>query len=159
MQASIEWSGRSCSPPCRVLLDIVGETPGDLRYTVPALPPHRTACFSLAEGLKTSGNFRLGLPPELAHPANRPRHSVLRGSERILLIAEPAHEAAQFHANEWLRTQARDDRPNIQLMHLGELPRRELGVRVVPGAVVTGAQDNGGLGRTVVVGLFTPCPG
>jgi len=83
----------------------------------------------------------------------------LRGSERILLIAEPAHEAAQFHANEWLRTQARDDRPNIQLMHLGELPRRELGVRVVPGAVVTGAQDNGGLGRTVVVGLFTPCPG
>ena len=69
---------------------------------------------------------RLDLPPEFAHPANRPRHPGLRGSERILLIYGPADEAARFHAVECLRTQAGDDRPEIQLMHLGELPRPEL---------------------------------
>src|ERR1022692_4257583 len=42
--------------------------------------------------IKPSGHFRLDLPPEFAHPANRPRNSGLRGSALILLISEPANE-------------------------------------------------------------------
>jgi hypothetical protein len=110
----------------------------------------------LGRGPQTSGHFRLDLPPEFAHPPNRPRHPGIRGSERILLISEPAHEGARFHANQWLRIQASDDSPDIQLVHFGELPRPELVIRVIPGPVVPGAQRNGGLGRAVVVGLFTP---
>src|ERR1035441_10390008 len=93
--------------------------------------------------IKPSGHFRLDLPSEFAHPANRPRNPGLRGSERILLISEAAHEGARFHANQRLCTQARDDRPDIQLMHFGELPRPELVVRVFPGPVVPYAQGNG----------------
>jgi hypothetical protein len=33
--------------------------------------------------------------------------------------------------------------------HLGELPRSQLVIRVVPRTVVSGAQDNGGLDRAV----------
>src|ERR1035441_8966490 len=88
----------------------------------------------------------MDLPPEFAHLADRPRNPGLRGSERILLTAEAAHEGARFHSDKCLRTQARDHRRSIQLMHLGELPRAELVVRVVPGPVVLYAQDNGCLG-------------
>jgi hypothetical protein len=58
-----------------------------------------SARLEVAEDLKTSGNFPLDLPPEFAHPANRPRQTGLRGSERILLISEPAHVGARFHPN------------------------------------------------------------
>jgi len=71
-----------------------------------------------------------------------------------------------FHANEWLRTQAPDDRPDIQLMHFGELPRPELVIRVVPGPVAPCAQGNGGLGSCrwgwsvdSLPGLITRCLG
>src|SRR5450759_1557303 len=53
-----------------------------------------SARLEVAEDLKTSVNFRLDLPPEFAHPANRPRHPGPRRSELVLLISEPAHEDA-----------------------------------------------------------------
>ena len=81
-------------------------------------------------------------------------HAGLRGSQLILLISELAHEGAQFHTNPRFRTQACDDHPDIQMMHLGEPPRAELVIRVVPGPA-SYLQDNGGLGRAVLVGLFT----
>ena len=59
-------------------------------------------------------------------------HAGLRGSQLILLISELAHEGAQFHTNPRFRTQACDDHPDIQMMHLGEPPRAELVIRVVP---------------------------
>ena len=60
-----------------------------------------------------SSHFRLDRPPEFAHSPNRPHQTGLRESERILLISEPAHEAARFHPNQRFRTQPRDDRPDI----------------------------------------------
>jgi hypothetical protein len=47
------------------------EAPGAPRHTVPKF-------LSSAESLKPSGHFRLDLPPEFAHSANRPRYPGLR---------------------------------------------------------------------------------
>ena len=47
----------------------------------------------LLQPARASGHFRLPLPPQFAHPTNRPRHPGLRGSELVLLIAEPVYEA------------------------------------------------------------------
>jgi len=43
---------------------------------------------------QASRHFDLDLPPEVAHPADRPSQPGFRGSELILLISEPAHEGA-----------------------------------------------------------------
>jgi hypothetical protein len=100
----------------------IGPAAGD----VWALPPHRAALVLLVRGLQTSGHFHLDRPPEFAQPANCPRQPGLRGSDRVLLITEPAHEGARYYANRRLRTQTRDDRPDIQVVNLGELPMPEL---------------------------------
>ena len=57
-------------------------------------PLHRPFLSPPTASDRTSGHFSLYLTPELAHPANRPSQPGLRGSELILLIAEPAHEGA-----------------------------------------------------------------
>src|SRR5450759_1713528 len=105
---------------------------------------------------RASGDLGLHLPPEVPHPANRPRHPGSRGSELILQISEPAHEGARFSANQRLLIQAVDDRPDIQLMHLGELPRPQLVIRVIPGPVVPGAQGNGGQVRRLLAQAVRP---
>ena len=92
---------------------------------------------------QTLSHFSLDLPPDFAHPANRPRNPTLGGSELVLLTSEPADKGARFHPDAWFRAQVSDDRRGIQLMHLGELPRPEPVIRVVPGTVVPGAQGDG----------------
>jgi hypothetical protein len=62
----------------------------------------------------------------------------------ILLISEPADEAARLHPNERFSAQASDDRPDIQMMYFGESPRPESVVRVISGTVVLHAPRNGG---------------
>lgn len=84
--------------------------------------------------LGASGHFSLHLTPEIAHPANRPSRPSLRESKLMLLIAEPADEAVRSHRNERFRAQAGDDRPEFQLMHLGELARATL---ICQGAAVS----------------------
>ena len=51
-----------------------------------------------------------------------------RAQDKIakMLIANPPDEDARFNTNGWFRTQTPHDRPDIQLMHLGELTRSEL---------------------------------
>src|ERR1035437_9586368 len=110
-----------------------------------AWPNNSSTVFrSSNEGRKPSGHFRLDRPPEFTHPANRPRLPGLGGSQLILLISDATHEGPRFPANPRFRTQTSDDRRDIQLMQLGELPRPELVIRVVPGTVVPLAQGNGG---------------
>ena len=67
----------------------------------------------IALTIKLSGCFTLDLPPEFAHPANRPRQPRFYGSKIIFLAPEAADEIARLHANDWLRTEAADDRWNI----------------------------------------------
>ena len=55
---------------------------------------HTVQPSSLRREPEILGHFRLDLPPKFAHPANRPSQPGLRGSEFVLLIAEPTDEAA-----------------------------------------------------------------
>ena len=125
-----------CTAPKRAWLEYAG----GIRY--PATPG-----WPFLSGpqppIGASGHFSLHLSPKLAHPANRHRQPSLRRSKPILLISEPADEAARFCPNERSPAQASDDLPNIQLIHCGEFPSPEVVIRVVPGAVVPSAQGNG----------------
>src|ERR1017187_521766 len=114
-----------------------------MRREVPCAPATTHGLLLLDQEPQTSGHFRLDLPPDFAHPANRTRQPSLRGSERVLLTSDAAHKATRLHAYPRFRTQASDDRRDIQLMHLGELPRSQLVIRVVPAPVVSCAQGNG----------------
>jgi len=52
-----------------------------------------------SEELEAQGISARILPPELAHPANRPCHTAVSGSRRMLLISKLAHEGARFHGS------------------------------------------------------------
>ena len=69
-----------------------------MRREVPCAPATTHGLLLLDQEPQTSGHFRLDLPPDFAHPANRTRQPGLRGSERVLLISDAAHKATRLHA-------------------------------------------------------------
>ena len=99
----------------------------------------------------TSGHLRPDLPPEFIHPPYRPRQPGLRRAEHVLLIPQATNKNPRLHANQWFRTQAGHDRPDVQTVHLGEPPRPQPVIRVVTGSVVPSAQ----WARRQVRGLLT----
>jgi hypothetical protein len=92
---------------------------------------------------RSSGYRRYNLPPQFAHPPNRPSDPGFRGPQFIVLIAQTADEAAGLHPDQWLGTQPIHDSRDVQPMYPGELPRPALALRVIPHTVMPRAQRNG----------------